>query len=129
MTSRRGTFVDWNLDTPEMFLIILDDAGAIWSAQVGGALCNRRSAKGWRVPLAKSLGLDCDYFHAWVCGLAHKPDDAERSRAADAIDSVFSNCLYAFKVDRTRLHELEEAWIPIIAGKDVRAILTYRNCD
>jgi len=53
----------------------------------------------------------------------------ERNRAAGAIDSVFSNSLYAFKVDRTRLQELEEAWIPIIGGKEVKAILTYRNCD
>ena len=131
MTSQPSANMRWNRDTDDVFLIILDEAGPSWSAQTGGFLCNHRSANGWRVPLKKSLGLECDCFHDRVCGLAYRSetDESERSRAADVIDGVFSNSLYAFKVDRGRLNELEEAWIPIIAGKDVQAILTYGNCD
>src|SRR5260370_16433169 len=83
MTSQPTTFMDWNLDTAHVFLIILDEAGATWSAQTGSVVCNHRSAKGWRVPLAKSLGLDCDFFHACVCGLAHKADGTESCSRCD----------------------------------------------
>ena len=129
MDSNPTSFMDWNLDTAYS-LIILDDSGSACSAQTGGVICNQRTAKGWHVPLNMALGLNCDFFHAWVCRLVvGNADESERNRVADVIDSVFSNSLYAFKVDRARLHELEEAWIPIIGGKDTKAVLTYPNCD
>jgi len=121
--------MEWTAET-ECALIILDESGSTISAQTGGMVCNHRSATGWHVPLSKALGLDCDLFHACVCGLARKnTSELELTQAADVIDSVLSNSLYAFKVDRTRLQELEEAWIPIVCGKNIKAILTYRNCD
>lgn len=114
----------------ELGLIVLDPNGASHSAQTRGMLCNHREAKGQLVPLNQPLGLNVDAFHAAICCIdPEQLPESKLNELADIIDEVLSDSWHAFRVDREHLRELEEAWIPVVAGKNVKAILVYQNCD
>jgi hypothetical protein len=123
-------------------LIILHPSGVMYQNQTCNHACRQRRAEGVLVPLI-DIPLDeprCPLEHA-LADLEWWPVQGIDSERADRIDAILQRwrATVGIRVDRSRLHESEEAWVYTIVepnGTAVydgfgtrRAILTWSNSD
>lgn len=136
---------------PYPMLILLWPSGGEIAVQCGGDACTERSVEGRFLPLPirqrennkqendlTTLAQHLEALHP--AGCRDRPITEEE---ADRIDSAFVVCAVPILVNRARLQESTEAWLPVrireaavvyvsdelsdVAGME--AILTWQNCD
>ena len=138
------------LDSEDFGPIVRHSTGVMYSNQAGGTSCDHPKAEGFFVPIILQKTHDdhtpfYEEFHHYVCDILPRAIHIDRhatTEIAKSVDEVLSGYRYPFRVDMNALHELQEAWIPIIIDGEIslpfdiliglfgmRAILTYPNCD
>lgn len=100
-------------------LIVESNDGEAWSNQVNGVSCQHPVAKGYFIPFEEPSRLQegtcCVTFDDKVC---------------DMVDAIFKRAGLPFSVDRSRMEEAVEAWIPVIIKESgAKGIFAYSNCD
>lgn len=114
-----GNWPKWRagaLDVPGPGVIIPRTPGTLYENQAGGISCLHPQAEGVFVPLALP-----DLPHVGCYG------EALDDRAADLLDAALA-ALDWLKVDRSRLSDGTEAWVPVLFH-GTAAWLVYENCD
>ena len=133
-----------------MGVVILCKSGVYFGNQAGGLACKQPSAEGIFVPISafglffyqreKLFSLLYSYFaspegkYKMCCSNGIDEEDA------DYLDKIFEHMNLPFVVDRSRLDEAMEAWLPILILKGteygfkwnkypIKAILVWENSD
>ena len=134
---------------PYPLLILPRPCGVVIAVQAGGIACTWRSVEGLIVPLPirqidnrqdNDLTRLAERLEALHPGCAGRPITDEE---ADRLDGAFAACAVSITVNRARLQESTEAWLPVrireaeaVNGYDelsdfagLEAVLTWQNCD
>lgn len=108
---------------PSQTVILVEyPTGIIYEAQTGGIACHHPSAEGYieftEIDYEKKLYKLENYYGGIT------------KQEADMVDEVLKEDFMCngWKVDRTRLGEGEEAWIPLKRGKE-KGYLCWENSD
>lgn len=126
-------------------LIVCHPTGVTWTSQTGGMSCHHPEAEGFFVPLDfrdeiqldHNKGQGKDARDLLCCGgeTEWKPEDLAK------IEELLHNDFHYLDLDRDRLKDMEEAWIPVILARDpgpfspiekcigLKGWLIYNNCD
>jgi hypothetical protein len=134
---------------PYPMLILPWSSGVAIAVQAGGTACSWRSIEGLILPLPirqidnrqeNDLMRLAERLDALHPGCAGRPITEEE---ADRLDVAFVACALPIIVNRARLQESTEAWLPVrireaeaVNGYDelsdfagMEAVLTWQNCD
>lgn len=112
-------------------LIIKSERGTLWSNQAGGLACTHPVERGFYVPLPEGTLFDGGY--CWcddtLSGLTYLGDGRSMMTEPemDRIDVDLSKI--GMKIDREKNGYSCEAWIHVILGCGLKAVLTCGNCD
>lgn len=122
------------------FVIVEAPTGIVYQQQYGGTACRMGEQEGYLVPLAGGDGLR-HVFEVTLKGTGARferlPDDVldEVRAAVEEVTFWKSNetsdedeIPAPLKVDKSRLDDVDEAWIPVIT-LDGPGILTWPNSD
>lgn len=146
MAERRVIYL---CEYPYPMLILPWPSGVVIAVQAGGDACTERSVEGLFLPLPirqienrqeNDLTTLAQHLEALHPGCRDRPITKEE---ADRIDSAFAVCAVPILVNRERLQESTEAWLPVrireteaVYGYDelndfagMEAVLTWQNCD
>lgn len=121
----------------EMVLVIYDDSGVPYTAQVGGMACNHPVIIGHAIFLNRRLPLDtcCHLGGCYDLHMEHNPHTIELARIVDEILLRETDKQpIEMRFDFTNGHLFQEAWIPVLVKMNspefVQGILfTNDNCD
>lgn len=110
-------------------LIVEHPTGVVYVNQAGRVMCLQPSAEGFVVPIGNDVSDDMRLLSVWPRLAAHWTGPVRSSEGAgrglmagltdvdaDVLDSVLADdaALANLRVDRTRLEEAFEAWLPVV---------------
>lgn len=102
-------------------VIVISDAGELYTNQTGGVACNHPEARGTFIHLAVPEELQT-FFCRSRAETGGYLDDEE----AAAVNAIFISNLMPMMLEPGA--RVEEAWVPVRYGL-TSAILTWNNCD
>lgn len=116
-------------------LIISHPTGVFYSGQCGGMSCRHPEFEGYVIGIG-DFGQD---FDTCQFGCLYM-DDEDKIKLSDAFDELCKETekwIYKIKVDRDRLNEMMEGWIPVIINgkmdsvvfENTKGIIHLPNCD
>jgi len=114
-------------------LILELPTGVVYTTKAAGAACERPRAEGSYVPFAVPFALPALLVNAGAMG------EGLDAKTADRVDDVLHARGTHLRLDRSRLAEAKEAWLPVFFRDDKeghwtnckgrKAILTWANSD
>jgi Family of unknown function (DUF6210) len=129
------------LDSPEIFLVMRSPTGITYVNQSGGHMCTPASAEGYLVTVAAGTALADlrEIFEGEMRGSGLRgtaPTGELARRVRDIVAGVrcepsgpeLARESWALELDDSRLHELDEAWIPVVT-KGGEGVLIWANSD
>lgn len=125
-----------------LLLLVHHPTGVCYETQAAGVATEQRSAQGFLVPLATRdaahEGADllaplARFFHAHrLCGSSRPLTEAQAEELAALVGAIpcwtEQDSRAHLELDRGRLHECAEAWVPVRSPYGP-ALLLFDNCD
>jgi hypothetical protein len=141
MDSRRFVFLDPDGTAGEwLFVVVQAQTGVVYQQQYGGTACRQGEVEGFLVPVAAAEAL-----HALRCLFEkdfrgagtwnYRWPDEELAKLREIVAGIsyrlsdgHSEQPHSLRLDESRIHEADEAWIPVITP-DGPGILMWSNSD
>lgn len=123
-----------------LYVVVHAETGVVYQQQYGGTACRHGQVEGFLVPLSSPDELDAlrDLFEKVFRGAGTRNyvwPDTERDRLRTTIEAIrYWACdgstgePHVLRLDETRMHELDEAWVPVITP-DGPGMLVWFNSD
>ncbi|WP_026413954.1 DUF6210 family protein [Actinomadura oligospora] len=124
-----------------VFAVVEAPTGVVYQQQYGGTACRQGEVEGFLVPLHASDALAGlrDLFEKHFRGSGTWnytwPDEQERARLRDLVEQIRywtsdgqTDEPHPLKLDAARIHEADEAWIPVLTP-DGPGLLLWPNSD
>lgn len=136
--------IDLSPSTDDLYLIYLCDSGVEYTTQSAGFACHHPTVEGVLVPLRDEFYDLLDLSRFCCQGLDPENTDTHAAINQAIAEAKFEYTFgYKMTVDALSLHNIEEAWIPVILERvgepwldtfenfpdRFQGILVYQNCD
>ncbi|MGW6446441.1 DUF6210 family protein [Lentzea sp. NPDC055074] len=140
MSSTRWVDLDMDTNDDWLYVVVEMKTGVRYRLQYGGTACRQGEVQGYLVPLASPDELSAlrDLFENVYGGAGkwgHDWPEADLARLREIVEAVRDRTAGAagaehvrLRLDESRMHSADEAWIPVITA-DGPGVLLWPNSD